>query len=187
MRGEFFSFLVALDLSLPCIVPDYCLVSIVGISALFSILPGPDWTSKDPGLLDPEGGPPTYSPCYSVDLPAYGPNIRLVKCIILYSFCRVVHRPWVGRLRNYGGRARSTTSSSNLWRGRLMNGEQGQRLVPPRIPLLRLYTEPPCAVGKLHQHGRSLTTTPPVPRMTRFLQLIMPNWRTGAKKYTPSH
>ena len=91
------------------------------------------------------------------------------------AFGRLVHPPWVGRLRNYGGRAGSTISSSNLRRGRLMNGEQDQRLAPPHIRLLRLYTEPPCAVGKLHQHGRSLMTTPPVPRMTRFWKLCMPN------------
>ena len=96
MRGEFFSFLVALDLSLPCIVLDYCLVSIVGISALFSILPGPDRTFKNLGLLEPEGGPPTDGTCYSVDLPAYGANIYLVKCNILYSF-RPSSAPSVGK------------------------------------------------------------------------------------------
>ena len=47
MRGEFF-FLVALDLFLPCVVPEYCLVYIVGIRALYSILPGAGAEPADP-------------------------------------------------------------------------------------------------------------------------------------------
>ena len=58
--------------------------------------------------LEPESRPPMDSTCYSVDIPAYGANIRLVKCNILYSFRRVVHPPWVGRLRNCEGGERGT-------------------------------------------------------------------------------
>ena len=79
MRGEFF--LVALDLFLPCVVPDYCLVYIVGIRALYSVLPGAGAELVDPGLLEPlepGNGPPTDRTCNSVDSPAYEANIHLV-------------------------------------------------------------------------------------------------------------
>ena len=104
MRGEFL-FLVVLDLFLPCFVPDYCLVYIVGIRALYSILPGAGAELVDPGLLEPAGpreplepgnGPPTDRTCNSVDSPAYGANIHLVKVQHLYILW-TCSAPSVGR------------------------------------------------------------------------------------------
>ena len=63
-----------MDLFLPCFVPDYCLVYIVGIRALYSILPGAGAELVDPGPLELEG-----QNLEGVDKPAYGATIHVVK------------------------------------------------------------------------------------------------------------
>ena len=98
MRGEFLS-LVVLDWFLPCFVPDYCLVYIVGIRALYSVLPGAGAELVDPGPLEPEGArerTPYGQNLESVDSPVYGANIHLVKVQHQYIL-RTCCAPSVGR------------------------------------------------------------------------------------------
>ena len=81
MKGDSL-FSDSLDLFLHCVVPDYCLVYIVGIRALYSILPGAGAELADPGPPGREGRrgrTPYNQDLEGVDTPAYGATIYVVK------------------------------------------------------------------------------------------------------------
>ena len=62
--------------------PDYCLIYVVGIRALYSILPGAGAELADPGPPGREGRrgrTPYKQDQEGVDTPAYGATIHVVK------------------------------------------------------------------------------------------------------------